>query len=150
MTVETRTALPFRLGDMTSITGQLATVLAKEVEYLRDMRIAEIEPLQREKNRLLVSLERMKTYLDSHPEVLDLFSEEEDDWEEFRAVAEMFEEVLIANHRHLMVAREVNATVISAVRDALKEDQGSAYYRQVGNEKHASQSPLTMGINDVV
>jgi len=139
---------PFDLRRMTALTGQLGHVLAKEVEYLRSNRVKEIEPMQREKEKLLVALEAMKQQLEDNPLLMD--EADDDALEEFREVAELFEEILIENHRHLVLAREVNARVVEAVRDALQEGQGSAYYNQVGDGRGKGRQALTMGLNDVV
>jgi flagellar biosynthesis/type III secretory pathway chaperone len=139
---------PFDLRKMTALTGQLGHVLAREVECLRKMKIKDIEPLQREKERLLTSLEEMKQQLEANPYLMDEC--DEDDTEEFREVAEIFEAILLENHRHLLLAREVNARVVGVVRDTLQEEQGSAYYNQVGDGRGKSRQALTMGLNDVV
>lgn len=140
--------LPFELRDMTELTGRLAHVLAREVEYLKEMRIAEIEPLQREKDRLLTALERMKAELVRDPGLVGRFDVRE--VEEFRGVAEVFEQILLENHKHLLLAREVNARVVEAVREALQQEQSSSYYNQLGDHRGKSCESLTMGLNDVV
>lgn len=130
-----------------SVTARLAQVLAEEADYLADMKIKEIEKLQKEKNLLVDALEAQKRYVERNPHLLRTISD--DEALEMAQIIEIFQKVMTENHRRLLIAKEVNQKVVEAIADVVTEAAGSGFYDKNGRSE-ASQRPVSVTINKTI
>lgn len=133
-------SFPISLSDLTALTIRLARVLAEEVDCLAHMKIKDIEVLQEEKTRLARTIGLMKGELERNPSVIETFTEDEK--ESFRQVSSVFDTVLEENRRRLLVAKEVNMSVVQAISDVVREEaQRAGYNRRGGNGMNRALAP---------
>lgn len=145
---KSKTRTPIRLPDMIAITARLAQILAEEVDCLDEMRIRDIEELQDEKRRLTRTLEAMKREVDRRPEIRETFAAE--DLDQFAEVSDIFNEVLQENHRKLLIAKEVNARVVMAIADVVKEEMQRHNYNQRGAQGINRDTPPSLSLNKTI
>ena len=127
---------------MIALTARLAQVLAKEADLLAEMKVSSIESLQKEKLQLLEALEAQKRHLDKHPEILDTLSDE--DCLELAQMVEIFQNVMKENYRRLMIAREVNAHIVEAIAQAVKEASHKPIYDKTGSPEIDPSASLSV------
>jgi len=139
---------PVQLRDMIAITARLAQILAEEVDCLDEMRVRDIEGLQDEKRRLTRTLEAMKREIDRRPEIRETFAAE--DLDDFAEISEIFNEVLQENHRKLLIAKEVNARVVQAISDVVKEEMQRQSYNQRGTQGINRDAPPSLSLNKTI
>ena len=113
-----------------ALTARLSHVLAAEVDCLGAMKIQGVGALQREKLALLEALETQKRFIDRNRDLLKRVSDEE--MLELAQIIEIFQNVLRENHHRLLVAREVNRTVIDAIADVVRESGRGGIYDETG------------------
>lgn len=118
------------LHDLTSLIIRLAQILAQEVDALENMRIKEIEGMMEDKNRLVRTIAAMKRELDRTPDFLDNCHPEE--VESFRKVSRIFEHIMNENHRKLLVAKEINGSIVQAISEAVREEALRTGYNRKG------------------
>lgn len=113
-----------------ALTVRLAQVLAQEADLLAEMRITDVEKLQKEKIALLEALEAQKRFVDRHPELLNLMSDEE--CLELAQIIEIFQTVMRENYRRLLIAKEVNLKVVEAISSVVKDSTRNGFYDESG------------------
>jgi hypothetical protein len=114
-----------------ALTARLAQVLAQEVDLLAEMKVHEIEPLQKEKITLTKALEMQLKRVQKYPELLD--SIHPDDRDELRDLISVFEEIKEENYHRLLAAREVNKRVVEAITEAVNEQNKKPTYSEDGH-----------------
>lgn len=142
------TTSPISMRTLIDLTSHLAQVLVKEIECLKTMKVREVEKLQKEKLRLTSALETLQKEIERNPDIRRQFSE--DEMEEYSSVSQVFQEILLKNFRQLMVARDINTQVVSAVRDTLIESQSAPLYTGQGKGEMPPGHTLSIAINDVI
>lgn len=138
----------FTVDDLITLTMRLARILAQEADLLQEMKVKDIEPLQDEKLRLTMGLERVRMQLQRDPSMLHHASSQQ--LEDLRAVSEAFDAVLRENHRRLLVARAVNHDIVNAIRDVVTEYNTSNLYSAEGNPDTISSRPMSVTLNKTV
>lgn len=134
--------------DIISITARLAEVLAKEADFLEDMKVGPIEGLQQEKLLLTHALDASHKHFKKHPEILDDANEEElDDLEE---VIHIFEAIKAENHRRLTMARSVNQRVVQAITDVVNEKRSKSSYTKKGKNAQPEVGNVHVSLNEKV
>ena len=130
-----------------ALTARLAHVLAREADLLAEMKVSEMEGLQKEKLQLLEALEAHKKFVDRNPQLLDDLSD--DECLELAQIIEVFQTVMRENHRRLLIAREVNRKVVQAISDTVKEAaRGSSYDGQ--GHRGSSHDGMSMSLNQTI
>ncbi len=130
-----------------TLTARLAQVLAEEADLLAEMRVREIEGLQKEKLQLLEALEAQKRFIDRNPEVLAYVSDE--DCLELAQIIEIFQTVMKENHRRLLIAREVNKKVVEAIAEVMADAAKNGMYDKKGMPERVDGS-LSMSLNQTI
>jgi hypothetical protein len=128
---------------LTLLISRLAQVLAKEVDLLENMQVQELGKLQPEKCALLDALEKQKKVLARRPALLEHLSD--DERSDLAELIELFEAVMHENHNKLLVAKEVNKSVVEAIMDVTAEQMRSGLYTERG--QHAEDSSLALSLN---
>ncbi len=120
----------FRAQDVVMLTARLAQLLAEEVDLLGEMKVKQIEALQKEKIFLTNALEAQRKLIDRHPYIIDTIpSRDKKDLEE---VAAVFQGILDENHRKLLLAKEINHKIVQAITEVVKETTQSRTYNGSG------------------
>ncbi len=130
-----------------ALTARLAQVLAEEADLLAEMRVREIEGLQKEKLQLLEALEAQKRFLDRNPEIMAEVSDE--DCLELAQIIEIFQTVMKENHRRLLIAREVNRKVVEAIADVMADANKNGMYDKKGMPERLAGN-LSMSLNQTI
>lgn len=132
---------PINMENVMALTARLAQIMAQEVDYLTQMDIEAIEPLQNEKNWLTKALELQLKRVRKYPHLLEEIGAE--DRAEFRELVEVFEEVKQENFRRLKAAKEVNERVVQAITEVVNEQNQKPVYSHKGK---AEQSIDTLSV----
>lgn len=141
------TATALNIGHILQAISRLARLMAEEVELLKEMRIKELEALQADKAKFTQVLEFCKREVKKNPSIIRGATDEEK--EELARLMEIFSQIAAENHRRLMVAKEVNAMVVHAIKDALAETDGRLTYEEDGTSTDATR-PLSLALNETV
>lgn len=136
------------LPDITALSARLAHILALEADMLKDMKVSEIEPLQKEKQLLTSALEAQKKLLERNPDILKGASAEEKS--KFKKVVAAFNHVLKENHRRLRMAKEVNRKVVEAIAEVANADATRHVYNGNGMSEHIKPGMLSLTLNKVI
>jgi flagellar biosynthesis/type III secretory pathway chaperone len=146
-TIDLSDATRVDVESVIALTARLAQVLAEEADLLADMRVRDIESLQKEKLQLLDALEAQKRFLDRNPGVLSDLTDEES--LELAQIVEIFQTVMRENHRRLLIAREVNRTVLEAISEAVQDAGKSGFYDHKGLPERSGSS-VSMSVNQTI
>lgn len=138
----------FDMHDVIAVLTRLAQIMAEEADLLDAMQVKAIEPFQDEKKRLAKMLTVMKRELDKTPETITELPYEER--ESFFQALKIFDGVLQENYRKLMVAKEINATVVHAISDVVKENARQPVYTRGGSMKEAGESLPSITLNQKI
>lgn len=130
-----------------ALTARLAQVLAEEADLLAEMRVREIEGLQKEKLQLLDALEAQKRFLDRNPHLLHAITDEE--CMELAQMIEIFQTVMKENHRRLLIAREVNRKVVEAISEVVQEAARNGMYDHKGLPERV-EGGISMSLNQTI
>ncbi len=114
------------MENVMALIARLAQILALEVDYLSDMDIKALEPLQNEKKWLTKAIELQLKRVQKFPHLLDDISD--DEREEFRDLVSVFNEIKFENHRRLLAAQSVNERVVQAITDVVAEHNRKINY----------------------
>ena len=131
------------VGVLKLLLSRLAQIMAQEVDMLEAMEISRLQTVQREKKALVDALEKQKKLLIRRNTLLDSVTEEEE--EELRELVEVFEAILGENHKRLLIAKEVNARVVSAIADQAHESAKQSFYTPKG--ERAGDSSVCVSLN---
>lgn len=135
----------FNVPDLIALTARLAQVLAQETDLLDEMKVSQIEGLQKDKIALVNALEQQKRIIERHPELLDEINA--DDWDDLQQVVAIFSEVQEENYRKLMIARAVNQKMVEAIRDVVTEQQKQFVYDENGLAEKTNQGGLSVTVD---
>lgn len=130
-----------------ALTARLAQLLAQEADFLADMKVRDIEKLQKEKSLLVDALEAQKRHVDRNPHLLSTISDSEA--LEMAQIIEIFHKIMIENHHRLLVAKEVNQKVVEAIADVVNEAAGSGFYDRHGKAEPSAR-PVSVSINKTI
>ncbi len=130
-----------------ALTARLSQVLAEEADFLSEMKTDKIEQLQKEKIHLLEALEAQKKFIDRNPELLDELTD--DECLELAQIIEIFQTVMRENHRRLLIAKEVNRTVVRAISDAASDAAKNGLYDRKGLPEKGEES-ISMSVNQTI
>lgn len=130
-----------------ALTARLANVLAQEADLLSQMRVREIEKLQKEKLLLIEALEAQKRHIERNPQLLHTINDEEA--LEMAQIIEIFHKIMVENHHRLLVAKEVNQKVVEAIADVVNEAASSGFYDKSGKAENSSK-PISVSINKTI
>lgn len=149
-TTHKRAKKPFAINgkDIITLTARLAQLLAEEVDLLKDMKVKKIEALQDEKLFLTEALEAHKKILKRQPELSDSIPSR--DKKDLAAVVDVFEDILVENHRRLQMAKEVNQQVVGAIREVVTDTARSKYYDNGGISQIAPYESLSVTLNETI
>ena len=137
----------FRLSEITSLLANLAELMADEVDYLKEMKISEIEKFQADKARMLATLENYRRTIMRTPDILKYASDKEKD--QYKKVHELFGKIAHENGLRLGVAKEVNAKMLDIIKQAVSEVSASPIYNDSGRKNSSSES-LNMKLNEMI
>ncbi len=137
-----------KIQDVIHLTARLAQLLAEEVDLLGEMKVSRIEALQKEKIFLTNALDAQRKLLDKHPGLVDTIPSQ--DKHDLQQVVNVFNDILAENHRKLMLAREINAKIVKAVTDVVKEGTASRVYTGKGTTGYAPYATLSVTLNKQV
>ncbi len=116
-----------RLGEVIRLSGQLAALMTEETELLREMRIAEIEPLQSQKAALAAAYASVLSAVGRRPE--QIAEAPPALRQSLRDATRELQTALDQNMRAVIAAKTVNERLIRVVSDAIAEQRapGGAY-----------------------
>ncbi|MDG1286086.1 MAG: hypothetical protein P8P30_00815 [Rickettsiales bacterium] len=114
------------MENVLALIARLAQILALEVDYLAEMDIQAIDPLQNEKKWLTKAVELQLKRVQKYPYLLEAVTYEER--EEFADMISVFNEIKQENHRRLLAARDVNARVVEAITEVVNEHNRKPNY----------------------
>lgn len=137
-----------RIDDVIALTARLAQVLAEEADFLEQMQVHKIEPLQKEKVMLTNALELMKKQMHRHPEMMEEMDPQQA--EDLREVVGVFNHVLEENYKRLNVARQVNQRVVQAITDVVSEQSNKESYNQKGKSNSAATQSVSVTLNEQI
>lgn len=118
------------IHNLMALTARLAQVLAQEADYLAEMKIKEIESLQKEKVTIAKAMELQLKRIQKYPHMLD--NVHPDDMAEFAELAAIFDEIKQENYNRLMAAREVNQRIVEAITEVVNEQNKKPTYTEEG------------------
>lgn len=121
-----------------ALTVRLAQILAQEADLLAEMKIKDIEKLQKEKTSLLDALESQKRFIDRNPELIKQMTDEE--CLELAQIIEIFQTVMRENYRRLLIAKEVNMKVVEAISSVVKDATKNGFYDEAGRPELSTQT----------
>lgn len=131
--------------DMGLLTARLAQILAEEVDLLDAMKIRDLEKLQEEKLYLLEALETYRKLLSQRPDLSETIPSQ--DKHELQQIVDVFEDMLEQNHRKLLMAKQVNESVVNAIRDVVTEKTQRPYYGSRGIKQMATFESSSITLN---
>ena len=121
METNTRDNMPqeINIHNIMALTARLAQVMAQEADYLAEMKIKEIEPLQKEKVTIAKAMELQIKRIQKYPHLLDTIHPA--DLDEFDQLAAIFDEIKQENYNRLIAARAVNQQIVEAITEVVNE-----------------------------
>lgn len=137
-----------KIQDVITLTARLAQLLAQEVDLLKEMKIKDIEALQNEKIFITNALEAQRKLLSKHPHMLDTIPSQ--DRHDLEAVADVFNDILAENQRKLLLAREVNNKIVSAIKEVVREHTTSKTYNGGGATHYAQFENMSVTLDSQV
>lgn len=137
-----------RIHDVITLTARLAQLLAEEVDCLEQMKIKEIEKLQHEKIFITNALEAQKKLLARHPHLRETIPAQDN--EDLKRVIDVFNNILAQNHRKLLLAKEVNHKIVSAIKEVVRDHTTSKTYGGDGMTHYAPFETLSITLNNKV
>lgn len=138
-----------KIGALIHIASRLIDVMNREIATLRDMRIADLRPLQEEKAALTATYEE---------KVRDLSANSKDFAavglalkQEFAEIAVRLNQVLANNERALHAAQVAHDRLLKAIVEAVEEDRNqlkgytdSGTPTGAGQKRRPASTPLTL------
>lgn len=138
----------FQMNDVIMLTARLAQILAEEVDLLKEMKVKQIEGLQKEKIFITNALEAQRKMIDRHPYIMDTIPSR--DKKDLEDVAEVFQNILEENHRKLLLAKSVNHKIVEAITEVVKETTQSRVYNGSGYTGAAAFNTLSITLNQTI
>lgn len=150
MTAEPKTPVKHELKvqDIVTVTARLAQLLAEEADLLAAMKMKEVEKLQHEKIFLTNALEAKRKLLNQHPHLSETIPSQ--DKEDLQRVVTVFNDILAENHRRLLLAKEVNHKIVSAIKDVVREQTSTRTYSNDGAKHYAQFQTISVTLDSKV
>lgn len=132
METNARDTIPqeINIHNIMALTARLAQVMALEADYLAEMKIKEIEPLQKEKITIARAMELQVKRIQKYPHLLDTIDPA--DLDEFDQLAAIFDEIKQENYNRLIAARAVNQQIVEAITEVVNEQNKKPTYTEDG------------------
>lgn len=141
-------AYEMRIQDVVTLTARLAQLLAEEVDLLGTMKLKEVEKLQHEKIFITNALEAQRKLLDKHPGLVETIPSQ--DKEDLKRVVDLFNNILEENHRKLLLAKEVNHKIVSAIKEVVRDHTTSKTYGGDGVTHYAQYETISVTLDSKV
>jgi hypothetical protein len=145
---EAKAAAELKIQDVITLTARLAQLLAEEVDLLGEMKVPQIEALQREKLFLVGALEAQRKLIDRNPQIMETIPSQ--DKKDLQEVVEVFNDILEENHRKLLMAKEINHKIVQAITDVVKQSTRSKVYDGKGTTAQAPYETLSVTLNKTI
>jgi len=139
---------PATVSDLISVKGALTALLAEETGLMDQMQIGKVGELQERKLKLTNLLERYMRYLTQHKELLLQIKPEEK--AELETIADRFNKVMKKNFDTLLVAREVNRSVVKCVTQLFTKKDSNPIYNAHGAVGQYQPSPISVTLNQTI
>lgn len=136
------------IQDVITLTARLAQLMAEEVDLLASLKVSKIEALQQEKLFLINALEAQRKLADKHPDLGETIPSQ--DKKDLQEVVEIFNTILEENHRKLLVAKEVNHRIVTAITDVVKENTARRSYDGKGFSGAAPFDTLSVTLDKTI
>jgi len=133
------------IQDVINLTARLAQLLAEEVDLLGAMKVSKIEALQQEKLFLVGALDAQRKLVEKHPQLLETIPSQ--DRQDLQEVVDVFNDILVENHRKLLLAKEVNHKIVQAITAVVKQTTQSRVYDGKGLTGAAPYETLSVTLN---
>ena len=137
-----------KIQDVITLTARLAQLLAEEVDLLGTMKLKQVEKLQHEKIFITNALEAQRKLLDKHPGLMDTIPSQ--DKADLQSVVDVFNNILKENHRKLLLAKEVNHKIVSAIKEVVRDHTTSKTYSGDGMTHFASYETISVTLDSKV
>lgn len=137
-----------KMQDVMTLTARLAQLLAEEADLLAAMKIKEIEKLQEEKIFLTNAIDAQRKLLEKSPHLLETIPSR--DKHDMEGLIEVFNNILAENHRKLLLAKEVNHKIVSAIKEVVKEGTTSKTYSNDGVTHYAAYETMSVTLDKVI
>lgn len=137
------------IGALINVASRLIEVMNQEIDALREMRIADLGPIQQQKESLTADYEISVRDLQANPEAVLAVSEALR--REFAEIASRLNRTLLDNERALHASQVAHDRVLNAIVRAVEEtrptlntytSEGTA--AGAGAPMHRSAAPLTL------
>jgi flagellar biosynthesis/type III secretory pathway chaperone len=150
MSVQPKQEIPQALNiqDVMTLTARLAQLLAEEADALGMMKLKEVEKLQHEKIFLTNAIEAHRKLIDRHPQLVDTIPSQ--DKHDLEALVEVFNNILAENHRKLLLAKEVNHKIVSAIKEVVRDHSSNKTYGAAGETYYATYDNMSVTLNTAV
>lgn len=112
------------------LIARMAKIMAEEADHLETLKVHKIRDLQEHKLLVAQALERAAQALRQNPHIVRQASME--DMQDLQRVIQIFDEVKFENHRRLMIAKEINQSVVDAIADVVTDYNASMIYDHSG------------------
>lgn len=142
---------PANVEVLIRVASRLISVLEREVEYLREMKTADVASLQTEKMQLVTAYEEHVRALAAAPDMLKKVAPAIQD--EFAEIAEHFDAAMTENRRALSAARDAQDRFMNAIVKAAQEKRASFHaYSPAGtlsvdDKRKTGAGPLSLTLN---
>lgn len=137
-----------KIKDVITLTARLAQVLAEEVDLLGQMKISEIDALQREKLFLVSALDAQRKLIDRNPHLAETIPSQ--DRKDLQEVVDVFNNILEENHQKLLLAKEINHKIVQAITDVVKQSTRSKTYDGKGSTGQAPYETLSVTLDKTI
>ena len=137
-----------KIRDTITLTARLAQLLAEEVDLLGEMKVANIESLQKEKIFITNALDAQRKLAARHPHLLEAIPAQ--DKRDLQEVVSVFNNILKENHRKLLIAKEINGKIVQAITAVVKEKSASRVYDGKGHTGNQPYVTLSVTLNKTV
>lgn len=137
-----------RIQDVMTLTARLAQLLAEEADLLASMKMKEVEKLQHEKIFITNALDAQHKLLARHPYLSETIPSQ--DKEDLKRIVDVFNNILQENHRRLLLAKEVNHKIVSAIKEVVRENTTSKTYSGDGITHYAPYETISVTLNTAV
>lgn len=150
MTTQPQNAQPhaIRIQDVVTLTARLAQLLAEEADLLGNMKLKQVEQLQHEKIFITNALEAQRKLLDKHPNAVEQIPSQ--DKEDLQRLIDVFNNILKENHRKLLLAKEVNHKIVSAIKEVVRDHTTSKIYSGDGITHYTPYETISVTLNTAV
>jgi len=137
-----------KIQDVITLTARLAQLLAEEADMLSGMKMKEVEKLQHEKIFITNALDAQRKLLDKHPNLVESIPSQ--DKHDLQRVVDVFNDILQENHRKLLLAKEVNHKIVSAIKEVVRDQTTSKAYGSGGVASFTPYETMSVTLDSAV